>query len=261
MFSRILAPGDLTAGATAYARIALLLAISGAVGACSHSSDAVDVATQPTAVIASDGPIAGGEPETIARDARVVPAKGMLAAASGAPSLGASPLGAAHVRHLAPHTHADTDAPYMLDSGDRIRIFVYGQPNLSRIYTVDGGGFISMPLIGAVKTRAETTFDLERAITVQLAAKYVKDPKVSVEVATYRPFYILGEVRTSGQYPYVSGMTVQTAVAIAGGYSERASERKVIITRRVNGVTEKLRVAPDMPVLPGDTIHIQERFF
>ncbi len=118
-----------------------------------------------------------------------------------------------------------------------------------------------MPLIGAVKTRAETTFDLERAITVQLGAKYVKDPKVSVEVATYRPFYILGEVRTSGQYPYVSGMTVQTAVAIAGGYSERASDRKVIITRRVNGVTEKMRVEPDMAVLPGDTIHIPERFF
>ena len=91
--------------------------------------------------------------------------------------------------------------------------------------------------------------------------KYIKDPKVSVEIAAHRPFFILGEVRTAGQYPFVSGMTVQTAVAIAGGYSERATERKVIITRRINGVIEKLKVSSDMPVLPGDTIHIPERFF
>lgn len=255
MFSCIMAPRRLATRAATYGRILSLVAISSVVGACSQSRDAVDVATQPTAIIASDGVMPNGEPEAIARDARIVPAKGMLVAD------GTSALGASKVRHLAPHTHADTDAPYMLDSGDRIRIFIYGQPNLSRIYTVDSSGFISMPLIGAVKTRAETTFDLERAITVQLGAKYVKDPKVSVEVATYRPFYILGEVRTSGQYPYVSGMTVQTAVAIAGGYSERASDRKVVITRRVNGVTEKLRVDPEMPVLPGDTVHVQERFF
>jgi polysaccharide biosynthesis/export protein len=255
MFSRIMALSVEAKRATAYGRFVTILALGSALGACSHSNGAIDVATQPTAVIVPGSLTSAAEPESIARDARVVPAGGALSQAS------ASPLGGAHVRHLAPHTHADTDAPYMLDSGDRVRIFVYGQPNLSRIYTVDGGGFISMPLIGAVKTRAETTFDLERAITVQLGAKYVKDPKVSVEVANYRPFYILGEVRTSGQYPYVSGMTVQTAVAIAGGYSERASERKVVITRRVNGVIEKLRVASDMPVLPGDTIHVQERYF
>jgi len=243
MLSRRSAPGI-----AAYGRILSIGLLAGVLAACSHTSDAVDVATAPTAVVASD-PSATVDSEQIAREASVVPA-----VADGRPA-------AMTARHLAPHTHADTDAPYMLDSGDKVRVFVYGQPNLSRIYTVDGGGFISMPLIGAVKTRAETTFDLERAITVQLGAKYVRDPKVSVEIATYRPFYILGEVRTAGQYPYVNGMTVQTAVAIAGGYSERASERHVVITRRVNGVTEKLRVAPDMPVLPGDTIQVQERYF
>ena len=247
MYSRSLAPRVAAIG-----RFLSLIAISGVLGACSHSSDAVDVATPPTAVMAQEGAGQVVEPETIARDARMAPAGGLLVA-------GAAEV--QNIRHLAPHTHADTDAPYMLDSGDRIRIFVYGQPNLSRIYTIDGAGFVSMPLIGAVKTRGETTFDLERAVTVQLGAKYVRDPKVSVEVAAYRPFYILGEVRTSGQYPYVNGMTVQTAVAIAGGYSERASERKVIVTRRVNGVTEKLRGNSDMPVLPGDTIHVPERYF
>lgn len=228
-------------------RLAPALVAALMLGACSHSESAIDVPLHPTAVIANDGTGPVPDPEAIAREAKAVPAS-----LSGGPAL---------PRHMAPHTVADTDAPYLLDSGDRIRVFVYGQPNLSRIYAIDGGGFISLPLIGAVKSRGETTFDIERAITVQLGAKYVKDPKVSVEIASYRPFFILGEVRAAGQYAYVSGMTVQTAVAIAGGYSERAVERKVVVTRRVNGVTEKLRLDADAPVLPGDTIKVEERFF
>ena len=170
-------------------------------------------------------------------------------------------LPAVEPRHRAPQIVADVDPPYLLDAGDKVRVFIYGQPNLSRVYAVDGGGFISVPLIGAVKARGESTYDLERAITVQLAAKYVRDPRVSVEIAQYRPFYILGEVRSAGQYPYVNGMTVETAVAIAGGYSERANERKVQISRRVNGSVERMLVPPDTVVLPGDTIYVRERFF
>ena len=266
MYSRIFAPragsfvhGPLARPAANCGRLASTIAIAALLGACSQSRDAIDVAQQPNAVIASDGQTIA-ESERIADEARDVPAAGK----STPSALRTTPAGFAglsNVRHMAPQAVGDTDAPYLLDSGDRIRVFVYGQPNLSRVYAVDGGGFISLPLIGAVKARAETTFDLERAITVQLGAKYVKDPKVSVEVAIYRPFFILGEVRAAGQYAFVSGMTVQTAVAIAGGYSERASSRKVVITRRVNGVIEKLRVDPDMPVSPGDTIHIEERFF
>ena len=236
-----------------------VVALAGSLGACGHG-DALDVATQPTAVLASDGPAGLAGAESITTDGHQGTGAGVLPV-MGTAAIGVASSGPAQVRHMAPQALADTDAPYMLDAGDRIRVFVYGQPNLSRIYTVDGGGFISMPLIGAVKVRGETTFDIERAVTVQLGAKYVKDPKISVEIAAYRPFYILGEVRTAGQYPYVSGMTVQTAVAIAGGYSERASERRVIITRRINGVIEKLRVSPDMPILPGDTIQVKERYF
>ncbi|KAB2847824.1 MAG: polysaccharide export protein [Hyphomicrobiaceae bacterium] len=164
-------------------------------------------------------------------------------------------------RHHAPQIVADVDPPYLLDAGDKIRVFIYGQPNLSRIYAVDGGGFISIPLIGAVKARGETTYDLERAITVLLAAKYVRDPRVSIEIAQHRPFYILGEVKSAGQYPYVNGMTVETAVAIAGGYSERANERKVQISRRINGSIERMLVPPDTVVMPGDTVFVRERFF
>lgn len=153
------------------------------------------------------------------------------------------------------------ERPYLLDTGDRLRIFVYGQPNLSRGYTVDHDGNVSVPLIGNVRARGLTTRQLEGALRSRLGQQYVKDPQVNVDVQQNRPFFILGEVRTAGQYPFVSGMTVQTAVAIAGGYSERANERHVIVTRRVNGVVEKLRVTPDMTVQPGDTINVRERFF
>ena len=160
-----------------------------------------------------------------------------------------------------PQAVADTDGPYLLDSGDRLRIFVYGQPNLSRIYTVDHAGTISVPLIGTVKARGLTTTALERSIRGRLGTQYVKDPQVTVDVNQNRPFFILGEVKNAGQYPYVSGMTVHSAVAIAGGFSERASERKVQITRRINGFVEKMDVPTDYVVMPGDTVYVFERFF
>jgi polysaccharide export outer membrane protein len=126
---------------------------------------------------------------------------------------------------------------------------------------VDHAGAISVPLIGNVHARGATTRGLERSIRSRLGAQYVKDPHVTVDIHQNRPFFILGEVRQAGQYPYVSGMTVQSAVAIAGGYSERANERKVQITRRINGVIEKLDVPPDYVVLPGDTLYVFERWF
>jgi polysaccharide export outer membrane protein len=160
-----------------------------------------------------------------------------------------------------PHAVADSDGPYLLDSGDRLRIFVYGQPNLSRLYTVDHSGAISIPLIGRVSARGITTYQLEARIKGRLGAKYVRDPVVTVDIAQNRPFFILGEVRTAGQYPYVDGMTVRTAVAIAGGYSERANKRKIQIARRINGLVEKLDVPDDYVVKPGDTLLVYERFF
>lgn len=159
-----------------------------------------------------------------------------------------------------PMAVADTDGPYLLDTGDRLRVFVYGQPNLSRLYTVDHGGAISIPLIGRVPARGLTTYALEQRIRANLGAKYVRDPEVTVDIAQNRPFFILGEVRNAGQFPYVSGMTVRSAVAIAGGYSERANQRVVQITRRINGLVEKLDVPDDYVIKPGDTLLVYERF-
>jgi polysaccharide export outer membrane protein len=158
-----------------------------------------------------------------------------------------------------PHAVPDFLGPYLLDTGDKLRVFVYGQPNLSRIYTVDQIGNIAVPLIGQVHARARTTVDVERTIRAKLGTDYVKDPQVTVDVAQNRPFFILGEVRLPGQYPYVSGMTVETAVAIGGGYTERASERCFRITRRVNGVVDLFEAPSDYTLLPGDTVYVYER--
>lgn len=158
-------------------------------------------------------------------------------------------------------TEADPVASYRLDTGDRLRVFVYGQPNLSRLYTVDHDGKIVVPLIGAVKARGLTVYGVASAIRSRLGAQYVRDPQVAVDVHQNRPFFILGEVRNSGQFPYVSGMTVTTAAAIAGGFSERANEQRARITRRHGDTNEILEVTGDAIVEPGDTIYIYERFF
>jgi polysaccharide export outer membrane protein len=153
------------------------------------------------------------------------------------------------------------EAPYTLDSGDKLRVVVFGQEGLSASYAVDTGGSITMPLIGAVPARGKTPPELQLAIAAKLRQGFVREPHVAVEVEAYRPFFILGEVTLPGQYPYVANMTVETAVAIAGGYTPRAFKRKIEITRPVDGMTERRVVSPNYPVRPGDTVVIAERWF
>jgi len=150
---------------------------------------------------------------------------------------------------------------YLLDTGDRLRVFVYGQPNLSRLYVVDQSGIVTVPLIGQIAARGLTTGQVAGAIRARLGAQFVRDPQVTVDIQQNRPFFILGEVRNSGQYPFVSGMTVETAVAIAGGYSERASESAFRVTRRAGGMSRHFEVDADFALEPGDTVVVQERLF
>jgi len=152
--------------------------------------------------------------------------------------------------------------PYTLAGGDRLRIIVFGQDNLSNSYAVDGSGNISMPLIGNVRAQGRTAAQLGEEIAQKLRGSAIlRDPKVSAEVEAYRPFFILGEVTTAGQYPYINGMTVETAVAVAGGFGPRAARSGVQLTRIVNGQPVKASVPMTQPVLPGDTITVTERFF
>ncbi len=156
---------------------------------------------------------------------------------------------------------SDPNAPYTLGSGDRVRVIVFGQEALSNSYSVDGSGHIQMPLIGAVMARGKTTAALGTEIEAKLHDGFLRDPHVSVEVEAFRPFFVLGEVTTPGQYPYVSGMTAETAVAIAGGFTPRAYKDMVDVTRVIDGAPMNGQMPIKSPVQPGDTIVVRERFF
>jgi len=151
--------------------------------------------------------------------------------------------------------------PYTLDAGDALRITVFEQPSLSSTYTVDVEGMIAMPLVGDVPARGLTTDELDAAITEALRGGFLRNPDVSVEIATYRPFFVLGEVSASGQYPYVAGMTVRSAIAIAGGFSPRAVRDTVDISRVINGEVVVGRIGLNDALRPGDVITVRERWF
>jgi polysaccharide export outer membrane protein len=150
---------------------------------------------------------------------------------------------------------------YMLDSGDKLRIVVFGQDGLTSSYTVDAGGNVTMPLIGAVRARGQTTPQLGQAIGGKLREGFIREPHVAVEIEAYRPFFILGEVTAPGQYPYVANMTVETAIAIAGGFTPRAQKSQVVISRPIRGDVLRTSVPLVAPIRPGDTIIVGERWF
>ncbi len=152
-------------------------------------------------------------------------------------------------------------AAYMLDSGDRLRVVVFGQDGLTNSYVVDASGDIAMPLIGSVEARGLTTDQLSSRIAGLLRQGYVRDPHVAVEVEAYRPFFILGEVTQPGQYPYVANMTVETAVAIAGGFTPRGYKQYVVISRNYGGQAYRYKTPITAQIQPGDTIQVQERWF
>jgi polysaccharide export outer membrane protein len=153
------------------------------------------------------------------------------------------------------------DASYHLDAGDKLRVVVYGQEGLTNTYAIDAGGAITMPLIGAVHARGRTTAGLAAEIAAKLRNGYIREPSVAVEIDAYRPFFILGEVAAPGQYPYVPNMTVESAVAIAGGFSPRAKRDSVTLTHSDAGGSMRMVVPLGTPVGPGDTVFIGERWF
>jgi polysaccharide export outer membrane protein len=195
---------------------------------------------------------------------RPAPVRGAQPVAVAQPGVVAQPLGEPMgPQPMMPQAVAmgPEEAGYWLDSGDKLRVVVFGQDGLSASYSVDTSGSITMPLIGAVPARGRTPAQLQAAIGSRLRQGFVREPHVAVEVEAYRPFFILGEVTLPGQYPYVANMTVETAVAIAGGYTPRAQKRQIEISRQMNGLTEKQVVSPNYPVRPGDTVKVAERWF
>lgn len=171
------------------------------------------------------------------------------------------PASAAPVAYVAEPIAQYAGEGYRLDSGDRLRIVVYGQEGLTNSYAVDASGSITMPLIGAVRARGLTPAGLSRAIAAKLRNGFIREPFVAAEVETYRPFFILGEVTAPGQYPYVPNMTIEAAVAIAGGFSPRAQRTTVQLTRNTPAGPIIEVVPVWTPLSPGDTVTVKERWF
>lgn len=150
---------------------------------------------------------------------------------------------------------------YRLGSGDLLKITVFNQESLSGEYTVGGNGQLSFPLIGAVSAKDLTVKQLEQAIADKLKPDYLLNPRISIQVLNYRPFYILGEVKQPQSYPYVDGMTYLNAVAIAGGYTYRAKEDYVMVVRMNDPEKNEVQRNMDEKVMPGDVIRVEQRFF
>jgi polysaccharide export outer membrane protein len=227
----------------------VLLALATMVGGCARRPIALaPVAQAPVAAAPGIDNVVYGAPAPVVT-AR--PIGGPVAAVAVAP-IAAAPVAYAPT--------AD-DGPYTLDSGDRLRIVVFGQDGLTNSYAVNASGHIAMPLIGSVAARGLTTDELSRRIADRLRQGFIREPHVAVEIEAYRPFFILGEVTFPGQYPYVANMTVETAVAIAGGYTPRGFRKRVTISRHVGGQIARFEVPVNCPLRPGDTVVVQERWF
>src|SRR2546430_2976282 len=209
--------------------------------------------------------MAYGQPNTPPPQAVAADSGGAIgalrAAFAAAPRAEAAPAVVAAPVAYAEPVPARYDAAYHLDAGDRLRVVVYGQEGLTNTYAIDAGGSITMPLIGSVPARGRTTAGLAAQISAKLRAGFIRDPSVAVEIEAYRPFFILGEVAAPGQYPYVPNMTVESAVAIAGGFSPRARRDRVTVTHTDASGTGRYAVPPGTSLSPGDTVLVGERWF
>lgn len=148
-----------------------------------------------------------------------------------------------------------------LEAGDKVRLTVFGEDKLSGEYEIDPGGYLSLPLAGTLRASGQTKIVLEQTIATKLRSNYLKDPKVTVDVVSFRPIYVLGEVQKPGEYSYRSGLNVMSALAVAGGSTYRASQTNVMIQRFGQSGLKEYALDPSVPVFPGDVIRLPERYF
>jgi polysaccharide export outer membrane protein len=198
----------------------------------------------------------------LARVAPIAVSAILLLAMAGITTAAERPVQVAQAAQAAVPPQVQPAGEYQLSSGDRVRVIVYGQPEMTAEYSVDGAGMIAFPLVGRVPANGLTTTQLEQALADKLNAGILKDASVSVEVTNFRPFYVVGEVRTPGSYPFVWGMSVINAVALAGGFTYRAKESKFYVLRTDKaGGKSRIEASQETPVFPGDVITVRERWF
>ncbi|MFL6836695.1 MAG: polysaccharide biosynthesis/export family protein [Bradyrhizobium sp.] len=237
-----------------------ILAASAALtlGGCMQTAGPVAM-VQPRAdldAMAYGQPYSAPQPVFVANDGG-----GAISALRNSFASGPAPMPVAYAAPMGMPAPVRYDASYHLDAGDKLRVVIYGQEGLTNSYAIDAGGSITMPLIGAVPARGRTTAGLAGEIGARLRNGYIREPSVAVEIESYRPFFILGEVAAPGQYPYVPNMTVESAVAIAGGFSPRAKRDVVTVTHTESGGSMRAIVPLGTPVSPGDTVFVGERWF
>lgn len=189
------------------------------------------------------------------RGAGVIAAGVLVLLAQGCTTTSAPPLAASEAQQGL--------GAYRLGAGDKLRVTVYNEPNLSGEYAVSSVGEIAFPLIGMISAGGRTVSELTQTLTGRIGEGYMTDPRVSVEVLNYRPYYILGEVQKPGEYPYVAGMTIEQAVAVAGGFNYRANAKRINLRRTPDPMEKSVELYSNqaVAVMPGDTIRVLERYF
>lgn len=185
---------------------------------------------------------------------------GFLAGCTAAPSVQTSPYSATS-SYAGPEPARGVTGAYVLGPGDRLRIKVYSDPDMSGEYEINSSGAVSLPLVGDVKAVGLTTRQLEQAIAAHMKGKIATEPHVSVEMAAYAPFYVMGEVKKAGEYQYHIGLTVPDAIATAGGLTYRANEKQIYLRHAGRAVEQIVTVDQPVPVFPGDNIRVSERIF
>jgi polysaccharide export outer membrane protein len=175
---------------------------------------------------------------------------GMTACGDAAGTLGGAQLNAAQMN------------VYHLKAGDKLKIAVFNEPDLTGEFQVNDSGTVTFPLTGEIQAAGLSLDDFRNGLANRLKQGFVRNPRVTVDFANYRSINIIGEVKNAGQYPYRPGLTVHDAIAMAGGYSYRAntstfylrrSEGKDEVSQSTNGTK--------LTILPGDNIRVPERYF
>ncbi len=176
-------------------------------------------------------------------------------------SLSAGSLWAQNVQDAPVPALGVGDATYQLDAGDRIKVNIFNQPDLSGDYQLDGDGQFVMPLIGRVDAEGLTAAKLEALLVARFKPDYLVNPRIFIQVLNYRPYYIIGEALKTGAFPYVEGMTYLTAIAKAGGFTYRAKKDYVYVVRADDPGQEEIKLSVEEKIQPGDIIRIAERLF
>jgi polysaccharide export outer membrane protein len=161
----------------------------------------------------------------------------------------------------APQAHAQSTDAYQLGVGDKVHVIVYDEPDLTGDFDVNDQGIVSLPLIGQVHVAGLSLSQAQDLITQKYAANYLINPRVNVQILNYRPFYVIGEVKNPGSYPYVNGMTVLNAVALAGGYTPRGNENNIVVKHADDPSAQEQKIGENDPVKPGDIIRVNQRLF